>query len=355
LILAGLALGLVGAEFAARLRGLQPGQHVLRGAAGDQGWAEPHRLLQYVPRPGICYRKGVLGQRTEVCFDEHSLREDDPITGPSWLVLGDSFTHAEAVHRHDSFPALLTEQTGTRFLNGGLSGWGTWEELHRYRELRDELPLEGVVVVFFVGNDLLDNGDFRPLDELPPQDADAGPMGREFTGGGWNPGDALMSVSVLANIIAVERERRVHSPHLEEAWRRELTIFTPGGSERLAQLLGETREALSALQRETSQAGHPLLVAVAPEPAEVALEWAAPSFDKAGLDPTESALDVPRRSVLTLLDELRIDRCDLEPALRQAQDAGTEPFLRWDGHWSPAGHEVVADAITACLERSGAP
>ena len=58
-------------------------------------------------------------------------------------------------------------------------------------------------------------------------------------------------------------------------------------------------------------------------------------LDKLGLDELE-------------LDELELQACDLSPALLAA--AGDGPlYYPWDGHWTAAGHAVVAQRLSACL------
>ena len=68
---------------------------------------------------------------------------------------------------------------------------------------------------------------------------------------------------------------------------------------------------------------------------------------------TEPDVDAPRRAVVELLGQLGITSCDLTPGLQAAQAAGKEPYFRFDGHWTDAGHAAVADAVLGCV--SGEP
>ena len=54
-----------------------------------------------------------------------------------------------------------------------------------------------------------------------------------------------------------------------------------------------------------------------------------------------------------MLGRMKVPACDLTPALREAVNQGRRPYFDFDGHWTPAGHEVVAGAIKACLVRHG--
>ena len=101
--------------------------------------------------------------------------------------------------------------------------------------------------------------------------------------------------------------------------------------------------------------GDHLLVTIAPpsfgvDPARATGTLSAFGLLDAGATAT---VDAPARRLTELLDRLGIAACDLTPALTAAEAAGRAPYLRFDGHWSEAGHKVVADAIASCVAVRG--
>ncbi len=74
----------------------------------------------------------------------------------------------------------------------------------------------------------------------------------------------------------------------------------------------------------------------------------AATFSLVGLDPDRGRPDAPRQALLGLLRELGLQACDLSPALLGA--VGDRPlYFPWDGHWTAAGHAVVAQRLAACI------
>ncbi len=136
-------------------------------------------------------------------------------------------------------------------------------------------------------------------------------------------------------------------------WRSELELFTREGERRRNGVRGETERALEELKRATTQRGQRLLVAVAPPAFVIDPARVAPTLSLVGLDPASAELDAPAALLLDILRRMDIAACDLSPALRAAGDPASLYFT-WDGHWTPRGHAVVADALAACLDAGDA-
>src|SRR5262249_41543812 len=110
---------------------------------------------------------------------------------------------------------------------------------------------------------------------------------------------------------------------------------------------------LASLVTEVRASGAELVVAVAPTPPQVypALQDA---FRKQYPAPPDRSGDCepPRRMMAEVCRVVGVRCIDLLPGM---QDAGrTDPYLyyRWNFHWTPAGHRVVATTIERELDAS---
>ncbi len=84
------------------------------------------------------------------------------------LVLGDSFTRGTLADETETIPALLSEwSTDSHFVNLGTGGHGTMQHALTYREFKDKIPHEAVLLFAFTGNDLVDNIRFSEWQKDP--------------------------------------------------------------------------------------------------------------------------------------------------------------------------------------------
>ncbi len=118
----------------------------------------------------------------------------------------------------------------------------------------------------------------------------------------------------------------------------------------LGSMLQRTRPALQALAKAVAERGDSLMVAVAPPAFQIEQARLAATFDVVGIDPSTARPHAVTDGIRGLLDQLRIPACDLVGPLRAAHSQGQQVYLAYDGHWSPAGHRVVADALATCLK-----
>ena len=61
---------------------------------------------------------------------------------------------AAQVAEADTFAARLGEDLGVEIFNAGVDGYGTMQALRHYQQLDTKLDLDGVLLTFFVGNDV---------------------------------------------------------------------------------------------------------------------------------------------------------------------------------------------------------
>ena len=265
-----------------------------------------------------------------------------------WLVRGDSFVMALQVPEDETFMERLSTSTGVAFLNAGDDGYSTWQAKSRLEQLGRPLGVKGLIVVFFLGNDLSDN-EFYPQmlreasrhPEGVPIIQPTPPLAHRLLGG-WSRVYGHLSVWSRRRTIASGRDP------MAQRWHGELSLFHTSGANLLQRSLRTTERALSELHREAQRQNLPLMVAVAPPAFAVHTERAGPTLSLVGLDPSGADLQAPDRAVVATLSRLGIASCDLGPDLRTAAESEAV-YLTFDGHWSAAGHRVVADTLEACL------
>ncbi len=342
LALAGIVLPLMLAELVFRLLPAPLHADLTFNAPSNslRGMYETDAELLHRPTPGFNGSVKSLGYDVEIRINSYGLRGPEPGAkrGERWLAAGDSFTFAAQVNEAESFVGRLS--TPERELhNAGADGYATWQALVRYQRLDEKLDLDGVLLVFFLGNDLHDNSHYHQALRRP-QRTQVGPEERPS----W-----LRRNSVLwARWRMRTRAEALKDPNNPERqrWANELQLFMEDDGGLRKALLKTTEKALRALRDETSERGDRLLVAVAPPAFQVQSERIAPTFELVGLDPTATSVDAPAQEVHALLERLDIPACDLvEPLRAQARTA----YFEYDGHWTPDGHAVVADTIRGCF------
>lgn len=366
LVLAGLCAGLVLAEGAARVLSPTPAAELLgeptRDATPGLYWSDP--VLGYVPVPGYDVAwPGPQGD-VRVRIAPEGYRLPAPVPGqPRWIAVGDSYTMGVQVPEDRTFAARLGQRLGWSVINGGVDGYGTWQAGLRYEQLDDALQAEGVIYVLFEGNDLTDNGIFlgrmrasldaqgRPVLPVPAHGFTPERIVPFRAPGLW---DRLRGRSVLLAALHV----LLHRPELArsgtlERFREETRCMTvPGQGERRA-LLDQLGQALAFLRQSAAARGDRLLVAVAPAPWMMDPQRAEATLVALGQPPGSADVAGFHADVLQAVQAAGLMRCDLLPALQAAEAQGAQPFLRYDGHWSVAGHQVVAEALAACLSPEG--
>lgn len=370
LLLAGLALGLGLAELGARLARPPGNADLLFDSpnATPDGLYMAHERLLRLPVPNFQGRINCLGFSAPLRINSLGLRGDE-VPAPSankkrWLTLGDSFVIALQVREEDTFQARLQRDTGQLFFNGGVDTYSTWQATGRYRLLSPKLKPDGVILVLFLGNDFVDNVEFkvRKIGLLPVFRGDK-PGGRASRTGDLLPAQDVSFFTrwLMAHSFLYGRTRvwyrlqslRDGTHHSLPRWRTELALFTTDGEKLLNTLIPATEKAILELRDAARQRGDKLLVALAPPAFQVDEHRAGPTLEMVGIDPATRDLDAPLRALEGALKDLSVQTCDLTPPLREATRKGAPTFYMYDGHWTPRGHQVVARTIASCLKKRG--
>ena len=346
----GLCVGLALAELGARLVAPDGAAELLFPSTDNtpEGLYINSKRHVAVSQPGFV---GVTGAGVDVHINAAGLRGpelSERVESDRWLVLGDSFVMALQVPEQETFMERMSASTGVGFLNAGVDGYSTWQAKSRLEQLGRPLGVQGVVVVFFLGNDLSDN-EFYPQmlreaarhPEGVPIIQPTPPLAHRLFGG-WSRIYGHLSVWSRRRTIASGRDP------MAQRWHGELSLFHSSGATLLQRSLRTTERALMELRQEAHRQNLRLLVAVAPPAFAVHTERAGPTLSLVGLEPEGADLQAPDRAVLAVLSRQGIASCDLGPDLRTAAEQEAV-YLTFDGHWSTAGHEVVASALEACL------
>ena len=103
-------------------------------------------------RPGHC-QFNISENSEEYFINSLGVRDDEEsLTKPSIVFLGDSFTMGWGVSQTESFPSLIEKATGQRALNAGISSYGTAREI-KLLERVDTSNLKYLVIQYCLNDD----------------------------------------------------------------------------------------------------------------------------------------------------------------------------------------------------------
>ncbi len=355
LVLGGLVAGILVAEIAARRLPLPGEAHLALGMAPamEPGLFSMDPVYGLVPTPGF---EGVLvspGSRVPVRINSLGMRGGEPPAADGtdrWLLLGDSFTMGLQVREEQTVAAQLEATLDSPVLNGGVSGDDTWDSLARYQLLSHALRPSGVILILFAGNDLVDNSKRGPS-RLPDPPPPLSPRAVATPEPPWVTRTLRERSLFYAHLrLLIHRLLGDGFPSLPITTHHEgFALFTQQGSAGLDGILEHTRRALDELVDRTQARQQALLVAVAPPIYAVDSSRFDATARFLRLEDPTPALDAPQQALLSELQDLGLPSCDLTTALRGSHDAGDQPYLHLDGHWSATGHAVAAQRLAWCL------
>jgi lysophospholipase L1-like esterase len=266
------------------------------------------------------------------------LRNAEPVDaadGRVWM-LGDSMTFGWGVERSDSYTGLVASRYGVETYNVG----GPGNDVCGYQALADRMPKDlkprAVVIGLIIENDV----SIYDCRKRARSEADQGGRTTESSLQSWISVKFLLTgYSALYNVTAASVKR---VPWLLKALTklgiiaRQHDVKNVFGSDETAERIRTTTAEIGRI-RDYLPADTPVVVLVVPARFEIR--------DK---HPYFRSL---RTGVLKLLAENHVPAIDLYPAFEKAGFSPTH-FVH-DGHWSPAGHVLAADAISAWLSDNG--
>ncbi len=354
LLIGGLFIGVFLSESIARLiRPAKDADFLFNSPdASPSGLYILNKANRLIPAPNFSDTAQSLGYSVSLRTNSLSLRGPplNEITQKNisqWLALGDSFTMAVQVSEEDTFMGQLSSDS--RYVwNGGVDGYSTWQATKRLQQLlQQKLPIDRIILTFFTGNDFQDNERFPHMQRTPLPGPEGSPIPREQVP---TYKKFLLKNSVLyAHYRIAQHRQSVSSATQQQSnWKDELSIFSSQGKSRLQRLTESTKKALRDLSRTIQRNNLKVLVVVAPPAFVVDTKRAKPAMSLVNLPTSNLQLNAPQKTILQLLQQQNIPACDLTQALRLGQEK-TDMYFTYDGHWTKAGHRVVAERISSCL------
>ena len=359
----------------------------------------PQKLMRKERRTGWLPEEGVRIERTDPYGNPFTIRinstaqrgETVPPRRPGErriLFLGDSYTMASQIREEETFVArtghLLAEQIPAVAINGGVNGYGTYQEMAYYRHYGRPLEADLVVLAFFVGNDFRDNmvmtrqgRGLNPVYVNQPQRfirqeelllrSDNGRPLKDPISGEVMPKPALGWIAALERHALLGRLLGARLAKLRGRLTGNMDLidldhryyfyeigFYQGRADGLFSTSRElTLECLHLLRQRVHWDGAELAVVLLPSPNQVAPALWRQTLDELRIDEEDLGpldFDYPNRIIRDFCTDADVPYLDLTATFAEADDP-TDLFLTvfGDGHLSPAGHELVAAELARFL------
>jgi hypothetical protein len=286
------------------------------------------------------------------------------------LVLGDSIVEAAQVPLEQTVAKQLQLELSWRLgrpveaINAGNAGFGTGQSaLFLEREGWGYTP-DLVVLVFFVDNDVADNGlavgtsrgldttrrpffvpDGEGLRLIPPQSP-------SDDGLEWIRAAARrvwLTFNLAEQLLLWDQRREQEAQQIGK--NRPTYLVEPPAEWIEAWLV--TDRLLGRIAAESSARGVPFVVAVGPsnfQLNESLWRWLV-AGDTRSRDGRRYVQDAPNRRLASIAERRSLSFVDILPAFRRAADKGL--FFPDDGHWTPDGHVVAAREIADYVVANG--
>jgi len=273
------------------------------------------------------------------------------------LLLGDSFMEALQVPA-DSMLATLMERDLTRatgrpveVINGGVSGWGTGDELRYLTRYGLAYHPDLVVVAMTLHNDISDNlrREWYTVHDGVLVDRDPQPKS-------WFQFKVLELKAFLATRIQLyQLWRRVrHGREMQQVGQalnsHVVELFTVPSPPNIAAGWQLTERLLGAIRDSSKAAGSQMAVVLLPLRYQLADTTFANFVKHAEKPPARMGMYQPQTMIRRMADSLHVPAVDLLPAFQQWTAAAKPPlYFDRDGHWNDAGHRLAADLVVQDL------
>lgn len=336
----------------------------LRIAGGSEAGASFQALFMTDPdvghrlRPGATMHYVTQEFETDLAINGQGVRDDAEI-GPKApgekriLLLGDSLVMSVQVPLSETFGKRLESRLAAaapshrwRVINAGVQGYGPVQEWFFFDRVAAAFDPDIVLVVVFVGNDVIEAADAAPafLAGRPPAPAggDAAVIGLR----------RLVRSSMVLQIARI-RFDQLRARLTTRTPERPLATYLADPPDEVARGLEVAREAYSRIASRAAARGAATGLVLMPARFQIDdqdfANLAGAVRDAGGVLERQAATDRLARAVAPL----QLPTLDLYPALASQPDAANL-FFRYNVHLTPRGHEIVANALFAFLRDSPA-
>ncbi|MBJ05526.1 MAG: hypothetical protein CMO40_00180 [Verrucomicrobiaceae bacterium] len=286
----------------------------------------------------------------ELKYDRNGFRNEEDHQKADCVVIGDSFVEAGGVLAGDLFTTKMAERMGATVVNLGQSHYGPQQELHVLDRFGVPLKPRACVWVFFEANDLEDTWRYTSFIENWPEirQRHSSWTRRTFVGNTFS----WLSKCLEPEVPPDGRDRLGYLP--TNNGEKKMWFGYKGGPftpdmKREVEGLQATLKALADAGSLCRENGIQLVVAFAPSKFRVYGDLCR--FEEESLVRTWEVNGLPG----ILLSSIQkhspdIEVVDLTPSLKEVAKTGRMLYYPDDTHWSPDGHQVVADTLVDFLK-----
>jgi lysophospholipase L1-like esterase len=347
----------------------------LRIHAGSEAAPVFQQLFMRDPEIGVRLRPGASARfktsefQTDITINSSGVRDGEIGPKPPGerriVVLGDSIVLSVQVQADETFCARLQQRLNARrgpgdpsyrVINAGVQGYGPVEEYRFFERVASRFEADVVLVAVYVGNDAMEASDSG--DAVLPRAASEQQAATLAPAAATRPSrwplwlrrlvrrSMVLQTVRLRAVTLLDRYSRVHPID------RALTMYLPAVPPDMARGLEVTRECIRRIAGLASSEGARTGIVLVPARFQVDDE----DFRNLEAIVAESGERLVRDAATdrfeSALGGLGLPMLDVLPALRQASRR-TRVFMRSTAHFTPDGHEVMADVLAAFLRDSG--
>lgn len=278
-------------------------------------------------------------------------------------LLGDSFLHGLAVSDSLHVATKLSHLSKMEVMNGGVCGYGTYQELLLWRKHMKPQKPNITILFFFMDNDIRDNQcdlerserefyspcctvDSNNIKEVNTFEIRKNES-KSFMG--WVKRNSF-TYRALRNLWLTDGNKFSGEEFFKQT-SFAYNLYRPGNHKVWDDAWKITEWSLAALKKECDELGSKLLVVKVPGPIEWTYNWKKEIAKQIKDDylPSDFNITYPHVRLQTILNQTGIEMLDLSPGFIQYRDQFKlqEPLFGWccDAHWNPLGHELAANLV----------
>jgi hypothetical protein len=286
-------------------------------------------------------------------------------------LLGDSFLHGLTVPDSFHLATKLSRFTQSEVLNGGVSGYGTYQELLLWRKLMKPKKPAITILFFFLENDIKDNqcalakadgqvyspccevknGTIKPVNNFEK---------RTNTNEGfinWFKKNCF-TYRAVKNLLKSNNNNTTGEDFFKEP-SFAYNVYRPNFDKKWEDGWEITEWCLASLKKECDEIGSKLLIVNVPGPVQWSYNWKKEISKQIQDDylPKDLNLQYAQNRYQRILNKNNIESLDLTPYFINYRNHYklSEPVFGWccDSHWNPIGHHLVAEKVTNHLIELG--